>query len=281
MATDGTNETVSTSTTAWPPIANGRSSLTCGQPSSATCVASESDKSREEEHNESSSYVVEEPEPSLDEHDHNGDGDDDDDDDDDSEEIRALTSAAASIDDTDDSSDEKDAPVCDDWQDDRDQVGGQSLPPGDHLVPLSSSSASVLSRIAVGFNTAVSGGLHPLKRSPRVAPELPSPRSPSPKEFFWGPVMPGYPTSPPDSDELKGGKSTMVIKQTVQLEQTQTSNNGPDSDIGLRQAIPVMPMYLAVVCCLLNAISPGLGEIFLLLSFIDQASRPVAFEKLR
>ena len=120
----------------------------------------------------------------------------------------------------------------------------------------------VLGRIAAGFSTAVSGGLHPLKRSPRVAPELPSPRSPSPKDFFWGPVMPGYPTPLPDSDEVKGGQSTMVIRQTVQLEQTQTSNNGSDADIGLRQAIPIMPMSLAVICCVLNAISPGLGKIY-------------------
>jgi len=72
-------------------------------------------------------------------------------------------------------------------------------------------------------------------------------------------VMPGYPTSLPDSDDVKGGQSTMVIRQTVQLEQTQTSNNSSDADIGLRQAIPIMPMSLAVICCVLNAISPGLG----------------------
>ena len=211
----------------------------------------------------SCSHVADDPEPSLDNNNDDNDDGENDDDDDDSEEIRALTSAAASLDNTDDSSDEI-AVESGEGQDDRDQVAGRSLPSGDHLAPLpaalSSSSASVLNRIAAGFSTAVTGGLHPLKRSPRVAPEPSSPRSPSPKDFFWGPVMPGYPTSLPDSDEMKGGQSTMVIRQTVQLEQTQTSSNS-DADIGLRQAIPVMPMYLAVICCILNAISPGLGKL--------------------
>ena len=245
---DGTSETALTSTTLWPPIGSGRSSLMCS--SANTQTASESSKSSKTDRSTTNSYVVNDPELSL-----------DDDDDDDSEEIRALTLAASQLSDSDESSGGT-AAGCGDGHDDSDQAGGgQSLPPGDHLPPLSSSSASVIGRIAAGFSTAVSGGLHPLKRSTRVAPELPSPRSPSPKEFFWGPVMPGYPTSAPDSDELKGGQSTMVIRQTVQLEQTQTSNNTSDGDIGLRQAIPIMPMYLAVVCCLLNTLSPGLGEI--------------------
>ena len=260
---DDTNETTLTSTTTWPPIGRSRSPLTCGEQYSANRrSASESDMSLEKDESKSSSYIhaVNDPKPSLDDHDNDdGNGDDDDDrDSDDSEEIRALTLAAASVGDSDESCDEM-AAECGGEPADRDQVGGQT---GNYLhAPLSSSSASVLGRIAAGFSTAVSGGLHPLIRSPRVAPDLPSPRSPSPKDFFWGPVMPGYPTLPPDSDELKGGQSTMVIRQTVQLEQTQTSNNS-DGDIGLRQAIPIMPMYLAVVCCLMNVISPGLGEIY-------------------
>ena len=208
--------------------------------------------------------MVNDPEPSLDNENDNadncGDYDDDDDDDDNSEELRALTSAAASPDNTDNSSDE----LADgEYGEKEHQVASvdQTLTSADNLAPLpalSSSSASVLGRIAAGFSTAVSGGLHPLKRSLRVAPEPPSP---TPKDFFWGPVMPGYPTSLPDADQTKRSQSTMVIRQTVQLEQTQTSNNSSDvADIGLRQAIPVMPIYLAVFCCLLNAISPGLGN---------------------
>jgi len=247
---DNTNEATITSATAWPPIGRSRS-LTCRRRSSL----SESRDSLEKYRSRSSSFITNDPQPWF-----NDRGDDDHDDD--SEEIRALTSAAASLDDTDDSSEETADVFDDDKQDDRDKVDGgdQSLPTGDYRAPLSSSSASVLGRIAAGFSTAVSGGLHPLKRSTRVAPDLPSPRSPSPKEFFWGPVMPGYPTSPLESDELKGGQSTMVIRQTVQMEQTQISNNNSDGDIGLRQAIPIMPMYLAIVCCLLNILSPGLGE---------------------
>jgi len=192
-------------------------------------------------------------------------------DDDDSEEMRALASAAAGLDETDESSDEA-AAGCDGGEAPADEEAasdGLSPAGADHLhagPPLSSSSASVLGRIAAGLSTAVSGGLHPLKRSTRVAPDMtPTPRLPEePKEFFWGPVMPGYPTSPPDSDELKSVPSTMVIRQTVQLEQTsQTSNNNADGDIGLRQAIPVMPIYLAVACCLMNVISPGLGKMSL------------------
>ena len=251
---DDTNETAVTSTV-WPPIGRSRSPLTCSpRPSANTVIEAQSnDRDRRK------SYVVNDPEQSFDDHntDVNISNDVNDDEDDDSEEIRALTSAAASPDNTDDSSDEM-ATVSGDGQHDHDYVGSQSLPPDDYQPPLSSSSASVLGRIAAGFSTAVSGGLHPLKRSTRVAP---SPRSPSPSDFFWGPVMPGYPTSTPKCDELKGGQSTMVIRQTVELQQTQTSNNNSDGDIGLRQAIPIMPMYLAVACCLLNAISPGLGEI--------------------
>ena len=261
-----TSETKLTSTTSWPPIERGRSPLTYSLRSSLNkSTASEPNTSLETDEHRSCANVVNEPETSTDNNDDvvgDAAADDDDDDDDDSEELRALTSAAASHENTDDSSDEKAAETA---EDDRDQVAGQSLPPDDcpaRHPALSSSSASVLGRIAAGLSTAVSGGLHPLKRSPRVAPELPSPRSPSPKDFFWGPVMPGYPTSLPDSDDVKGGQSTMVIRQTVQLEQTQTSNNSSDADIGLRQAIPIMPMSLAVICCVLNAISPGLGKIF-------------------
>ena len=255
---NSTNEATSVET-AWPPIGRSRSPLTCGQQSSENtlCAASEWNKPAERDQSNSSSFSVNKPEPLV--HDR-----DDDDEDTNSEEIRALTSAAAGFDDSDDSSDEV-AAGCDEDRDDGDHVGGgdQSSPSGgDRLapLPLSSSSASVLGRIASGFSSAVSGGLHPLKRSPRVAPELPSPRSPSPKDFFWGPVMPGYPTSPPYSDDVKAGQSTMVIRQTVQLEQTETSNNNSDADIGLRQAIPIMSIQLAVVCCLLNVISPGLGK---------------------
>ena len=269
---EGPKETISTSTSTLPPIEYGRSSLVCNPRSSwNSSTATEPDATLEKDRHESSPDAVNDPEPSLDNNENadNYDNYDDDDDDDNSEELRALTSAAASPDNTDDSSDELAAECDEDQQVDRNQVAAdRSTPSADNLAPLSalsSSSASVLGRIAAGFSTALSGGLHPLERSVRVAPEpppSPSPRSPSPKDFFWGPVMPGYPTSLPDVDETKGSQSTMVIRQTVQLEQTQTSNNNADAaDIGLRQAIPVMSMYLAVFCCLLNAISPGLGKI--------------------
>lgn len=269
---EGANET--TSATVWPPIGRSRPSLTCaGQLSYASPSETNNSVERLQQVGRTSSYVVDDDdaEASVDEH-----GDDVNDadaaDDDDSEEMRALASAAAGLDETDESSDEA-AAGCDGGEAPADEEAasdGLSSPAGaDHLhagPPLSSSSASVLGRIAAGLSTAVSGGLHPLKRSTRVAPDMtPTPRLPEePKEFFWGPVMPGYPTSPPDSDELKSVPSTMVIRQTVQLEQTsQTSNNNADGDIGLRQAIPVMPIYLAVACCLMNVISPGLGKMSL------------------
>ena len=268
---EGANET--TSATVWPPIGRSRPSLTCaGQLSSASPSETNNSVERLQQVGRTSSYVVDDDdaEASVDEH-----GDDVNDadaaDDDDSEEMRALASAAAGLDETDESSDEA-AAGCDGGEAPADEEAasdGLSPAGADHLhagPPLSSSSASVLGRIAAGLSTAVSGGLHPLKRSTRVAPDMtPTPRLPEePKEFFWGPVMPGYPTSPPDSDELKSVPSTMVIRQTVQLEQTsQTSNNNADGDIGLRQAIPVMPIYLAVACCLMNVISPGLGKMSL------------------
>jgi len=246
---EGANEPTSdlTSATALPPIARGRSFLTCSPSPTDTCAADPEWNKSSEKQNLSND---DRERPVDDQTDDGGDINNDDD----TEEIRALASAANSLDEEDESADETDGGNGEG----RDQVDGKSSTPGDHLAPLSSSSASVLGRIAAGFNTAVSGGLHPLIRSPRVAPEPPSPSSPSPRDFFWGPVMPGY---VPTSDETKTGQSTMVIKQTVQLEQTETSNDGSDGDIGLRQAIPIMPMFLAVVCCLLNVISPGLGKL--------------------
>jgi len=241
-------ETTLNSTSSLPPIGRSRSFLTCSQQYECGDLSTSPPSLEKENASRSASNIGEDADAEA-----VNDAVSNDEDDDDSEELRALASAAAGQDGTDDSADE----VIEVSEDGGDSIGGKSSDhPGQQL---SSSSASVLGRIAAGFTTAVSGGLHPLKRSQRVGPEVPSPRSPSPKEFFWGPVMPGYPTSPPEADETKAGQSTMVIRQTVQMEQTQTSNNS-EGDTGLRQAIPVMPTFLAVACCILNIISPGLGK---------------------
>lgn len=50
------------------------------------------------------------------------------------------------------------------------------------------------------------------------------------------------------------GKSSVVIRRTVEVEQVSEEMDG-----SLKQAIPVMFKSLAITCLLLNIISPGLG----------------------
>lgn len=97
--------------------------------------------------------------------------------------------------------------------------------------------------------------------SPRVGVALDdgradlTPRAPSPSQIIWRPVMPGYTaaTSPSGGDLACG--SPVVIQRTIEIHR---SVDQPE--VGLKQAIPAMPMYLAITCLVFNVISPGLGN---------------------
>lgn len=99
----------------------------------------------------------------------------------------------------------------------------------------------------------------PLQRlpSPRVgvAPadenEAWTPRSPSPSQFILRPVMPGYRmTADP-------GYSTSSAVHRYGVE---VGGGSEPPDLGLKQAIPAMPLTLAILCCIFNIVCPGLGK---------------------
>ena len=120
------------------------------------------------------------------------------------------------------------------------------------------STASFIGKIASGLEAAIAATGPGLKRSIRVgvAPETEtsSPRSsPTAEDFVWRPVMPGY---------VGGVPLTVVQQKTVEIKQTESTrsrDDDDDDDDGLKQTIPVMPLPVAVVCCMLNVVSPGLG----------------------
>lgn len=64
--------------------------------------------------------------------------------------------------------------------------------------------------------------------------------------------MPGY-APPPDAEFPREGSGW----EGVEEEQEFPDFDGPDD--GLRQTIPIMPRFLAVVCFVLNVLGPGLG----------------------
>lgn len=180
------------------------------------------------------------------------------------EDDRRVLRALAANDDVSDTS------TTDDAQGDDEPVDTDKAPPGGLLPPqlnksLSASSSSILGKLTSGLSAALSRppammrsprvGVAPCEPVARPASAASTARTPSPENFFWRPIMPGYKTTD------IGLQSTTVVQQTVQVEQqTETEKSKSARDNGLRQTIAVMPMLLAVVCCFLNFISPGLGE---------------------
>lgn len=82
-----------------------------------------------------------------------------------------------------------------------------------------------------------------------------SPRAPSPSQIIWRPVMPGYTATTPTGPLAYGSGVPVVIQRTIEVHRSVEQ-----PDVGLKQAIPAMPMYLAIICLVFNIISPGLGN---------------------
>jgi hypothetical protein len=188
---------------------------------------------------------------------------------DDEDDRRVLRALAANDDDSDDllSSDEatakkESAETAESRATNETPTTGSLMPPNVNGKSLSASSASVLGKITSGLSAAFVGpsamkrsprvGVAPAETSPRPASSASTTRTPSPENFIWRPIKPGYILTD------VGLQSRTIIQQTVEVEQTETASRSRDD--ALKQSIAVMPMPLAVVCCLLNFISPGLGE---------------------
>lgn len=92
--------------------------------------------------------------------------------------------------------------------------------------------------------------------SPRVgvAPadenEVWTSRCPSPSQFILRPMMPGYRMTPD-----RGYSSSAVQCYGVEV-----GGESEPPDLGLKQAIPAMPLTLAILCCIFNIVCPGLGK---------------------
>jgi len=77
-------------------------------------------------------------------------------------------------------------------------------------------------------------------------------------------MKPGYTIPSSSSSKTAGGEGggaeeglskSVVISRTVEIQSISGETEG-----SLRMAIPVMHKHLAIVCLVLNVISPGLGE---------------------
>jgi len=71
------------------------------------------------------------------------------------------------------------------------------------------------------------------------------------------------------SDIESGGSSdgagkSVVIRRTVEVERVSEELDGT-----LRQAVPIMPRTLAVMCLVMNVLSPGLGQYIIFYTLSD------------
>lgn len=127
-----------------------------------------------------------------------------------------------------------------------------TTPIGSRFCQMLSSSSSFSSTV----NNSSSFSFYPRRScisSVQCNPDLfRSSSDPGPAEGGWRPVMPGY-APPPDAEFPREGSGW----EGVEEEQEFPDFDGPDD--GLRQTIPIMPRFLAVVCFVLNVLGPGLG----------------------